>query len=668
MTWLPIFAHRPAARPSVLAILGLCVGLAGSALTLPDGRLHAQEGQDSQQVADSAAADSLPAEEPQEPPELTDLERARVIADSLLVARDSLEASIVEFPEMDPAAAQVRRIQAFRWLEEARTLIADLADLMTAMEQARIEAGRAEADTAGDEPAEDLSDEEQAEREAAEQAEAEAAEADAAMRAGIRSDLRGVMDWMDTRYRDAVQVNMDSRDSLQVRLDDATGEEEARIESQIRMHRSRLDTLLYLQEELLENAESMGVDVGADWRRLEQELVSRADGLVGALQLTLVDRSSLRTELRDAQRAGLSDAELSRIRTSIQARTRRIETLAYTLEATADLLDRRGYNTAPYRQLVIQSTGEVTGDILNVEVLKGILADMARAVVSWIERNGPTVFVRLLIVLVAIWLTRWAIRFLWWGIQLLGFVKLPRLAKDLVGRSLGPVGIIIGLGVGLTAIGVDTTTVLAGVGVLGVVVGFALQDSLANLAAGFFILVYQPYDVDDVIEVAGIVGTVRTMGLANTTLLTFDNRRLSIPNSKVWQNIIANRSAEPRRRAEAVIRIGLAEDVSRVQEVVLDALGAHELVLDDPAPSSHVAEAGASWLDLKVWAWTRNEDWWTITAALPAVLKAAFEEAGIEIPVPRQELTGWTDQPSTGSVTPSEPTPSDRPGPAASDP
>jgi small conductance mechanosensitive channel len=363
--------------------------------------------------------------------------------------------------------------------------------------------------------------------------------------------------------------------------------------------------------------------------------------------LAQIERDRLREELRDAQRARLSDAQTSTIRTDIQAMDRRIGDLSSALTNTSDLLDRRGFDSARYRRLVIQATGEVTGDILDWDVLRGLATDFVRSAVGWVRDHGPTMIVRFLIVLAFVVMGRVGIRLFWWAFRLLGLIHLPRLATTLVGRMLTPVGTIVGFGLGLMAIGVDPTTVLAGAGVLGVVVGFALQDSLSNLAAGFFILFYRPYDLDDVIEAAGVVGRVRSMGLANTTLVTFDNRRVSVPNAKIWGSVVANRSSEPTRRAESVARIGYQEDLGKVMDVVLGTLGDHDLVLEDPAPSAHVSGSGPSWLELKVWAWTRNEDWWTLTSTMPALIKAALQENGIDIPLPRQEIMGLgeTDAP-----------------------
>ena len=85
---------------------------------------------------------------------------------------------------------------------------------------------------------------------------------------------------------------------------------------------------------------------------------------------------------------------------------------------------------------------------------------------------------------------------------------------------------------------------LAGLGIAGFVIGFALQDTLSNFASGLMILFYRPFDVGDVIDSSGVFGEVSHMSLVNTTILTFDNQTLIVPNSKIWGNVIKNVTAQ----------------------------------------------------------------------------------------------------------------------------
>jgi small conductance mechanosensitive channel len=204
--------------------------------------------------------------------------------------------------------------------------------------------------------------------------------------------------------------------------------------------------------------------------------------------------------------------------------------------------------------------------------------------------------------------------------------------RDLIGRTLGPLASLLGLIAGLTFIGVQTTTLLAGLGIAGLVVGFALQDSISNLFAGFAILANRPYDLDDIVEVAGVIGTVRAMGLWTTTVMRFDGRRLLVPNRNIWGSSIENWTVEKRRRVECVARIGYEADLRKALAVLEQLLRDEPRVLDDPAPHVWVSDLHESWVELEVWGWVKSEDWWPLYSELRRLVRLKLEEEGIEMP------------------------------------
>jgi len=191
---------------------------------------------------------------------------------------------------------------------------------------------------------------------------------------------------------------------------------------------------------------------------------------------------------------------------------------------------------------------------------------------------------------------------------------------------------------GLWILGVNPTSLLAGVGVLGVIVGLALQDTLANLAAGVFILIYRPYDIDDIIQAGGVLGTVKAMGVANTTIVAFDNRRLYVPNRKIWSDVIENRSVERVRRVETTMSVSYDTDIDQAIQYVREILEEQEQVLKHPAPTVFVEEHSDSWVEIAIWPWVSTEHWWDMTMELPRILRRGLMEKGIEIPFPRQEV------------------------------
>jgi small conductance mechanosensitive channel len=278
------------------------------------------------------------------------------------------------------------------------------------------------------------------------------------------------------------------------------------------------------------------------------------------------------------------------------------------------------------------------------------MRDLLKDMWEWIKDNAPTLFVKLLIILVFVIVFRVAFHLGWWILRFIGLARLSRLVSDLVSRMINPFATILGLIGGLWFLGVNPTTLLAGVGVAGIIIGLALQDSLSNLAAGFFILVNRPFDVDDTIMGGGVLGTVKAMGLANTTIVTFDGRRLMVPNRKIWGEVIENRSAEPIRRVETTVRVSYSEDLDNALEILRDLCKNDERVLAAPEPLIFVSNLEDSWVEIAVRPWVRNKDWWPMLTDLPRLVRLRFAKEGIEIPYPRTDFSTPSDRtPGPGS-------------------
>ncbi len=449
-------------------------------------------------------------------------------------------------------------------------------------------------------------------------------------------------------YERSIEWNTGHLGRLRDRRSETPVEGLPELEADIQEARDRLNAVVAGQMRVLTGVESLGLVTEDHWTRLERFLVGRVESLVGRLQIAVAARERLETQVGDAVRAGAPESEIATLRARLQAAQQRVRGIANSLDSTADLLDQRGFETVEYRRFVIRATGEVTGDVLNPRVLLGLLLDLSGGIWNWFRNNAPTLLARLFIIVAFIVLFRVGFRLGWRLFDKLGLVKLSRLLADLVERLLRPLATILGLFTGLFVLGVNPTTLLAGVGVAGIIIGLALQDSLSNLAAGVFILATRPFDVDDVIRGGGVTGTVRAMGLATTTVVTFDNRRLMVPNRKIWGEVIENRSAEQVRRVDVTVKIGYGEDLDRAIGILRDLLDEHEKVLENPEPLIFVGKLADSWLELEVRPWVKTEDWWPVLTELPRLVRLRFAKEGIEIPIPRREL-----------VTPSEGEPHD---------
>jgi len=190
----------------------------------------------------------------------------------------------------------------------------------------------------------------------------------------------------------------------------------------------------------------------------------------------------------------------------------------------------------------------------------------------------------------------------------------------------------------LEQLGIDTTSALAIFGAAGLAVGLAVKDSLSNFAAGVMIAFFQPFKLDHYIEAAGTAGTVMEVGMFNSTLLTPDNKQVIVPNRLVYNDTIVNYSAEETRRVDIVFGIGYEDDINKARELIESVLAADERILKDPAPVVAVNELADSSVNFVVRPWVKADDYWDVRFALMERIKLIFDENGISIPYPQQDV------------------------------
>jgi small conductance mechanosensitive channel len=181
--------------------------------------------------------------------------------------------------------------------------------------------------------------------------------------------------------------------------------------------------------------------------------------------------------------------------------------------------------------------------------------------------------------------------------------------------------------------------------------GFALQDTFANFAAGAMILLYHPYDIGDIIEAAGAMGTVKKMSLVSTTILTFDNQTLVVPNKKMWGDVIRNITAEALRRVDLIFPASYESDVASVEALLKEIVDGHGQVLKEPAPLIKLHQLADSSVNYAVRVWARQEDYWDVYWDITRAVKLRFDEAGIEIPYPQREVHVNAPADPTGDTT-----------------
>lgn len=190
----------------------------------------------------------------------------------------------------------------------------------------------------------------------------------------------------------------------------------------------------------------------------------------------------------------------------------------------------------------------------------------------------------------------------------------------------------------LATMGINTASIITVLGTCGVAVGLALKDSLGNLASGMLIIVNKPFKTGDFIDAAGTSGTVSTINLFNTVLLTTDNKEVVVPNGLLSSGNIINYSAMDTRRVDLEFSISYSTDFRRAREIVLDLCALHEMVLDNPEPFCRVSKHADSAIILTTRVWVKTEDYWTVFYDLTEQVKTEFDTQGIAIPFPQLDV------------------------------
>ena len=184
----------------------------------------------------------------------------------------------------------------------------------------------------------------------------------------------------------------------------------------------------------------------------------------------------------------------------------------------------------------------------------------------------------------------------------------------------------------LQDLGVNLTPVIAGLGVSGVVLGLALQETIASFFCGLIIAVKRPFEIGDYVSIGGTEGTVKTMDIMGISLTSGDNKLITMSNKNVWGSVIINTSALDKRRIDMVIPVAYDTDLEKAKGVITGLLSSYSEVLKDPEMKIEVHTLADSSINFIVRPWTANADYWTVYWRFQKEIVEAFRANGIEIP------------------------------------
>lgn len=271
--------------------------------------------------------------------------------------------------------------------------------------------------------------------------------------------------------------------------------------------------------------------------------------------------------------------------------------------------------------------------------------DAAEQILALVTAYGLDFVAAILTLIFGIWLSRRVSRLT--ADWLSRVDRLDRTLVPIMAALVRYAGLTLTIVITLGNFGVETTSIIAVLGAAGLAVGLALQGTLSNVAAGLMLLFLRPFRIGDWVEAAGVSGSVREIGLFTTTIDTFDNVYISIPNSSIWSSNIINHARYGTRRMDLDIGIGYDSSLDTA-ETALMSLAADPRVLSDPAPRFLVVSYGDSAINVRLRAYASYDDFFDLYWDLNRRLKGVLDEHGIEIPFPQRVIHNLDDRSVAG--------------------
>lgn len=231
----------------------------------------------------------------------------------------------------------------------------------------------------------------------------------------------------------------------------------------------------------------------------------------------------------------------------------------------------------------------------------------------------------------------------WWLARLAGKLTKKAMAKGpmdpLAASFVGSVvKAIVLLVTGISAVArlqVDITSLVAALGAAGLTASFALQGSLSNFVSGMQIIFTRPFKMGDYLSFEGYEGTVKRIEVLYTVLATFDNKEVVVPNSKMTGSVVVNFTSNGTRRLDLAYGVSYQSDLPEVKSILEKLSQEDSRVLQDPAPVIAVGEWKDSSVTVVMKLWCRQEEYWNLYYAMQEAVKAAFDQAGVQIPFPQ---------------------------------
>jgi small conductance mechanosensitive channel len=379
--------------------------------------------------------------------------------------------------------------------------------------------------------------------------------------------------------------------------------------------------------------------------RFDLDASPAIDFMTGTLTDTAANRSIfLELAINDVATLRAAAATLpnnSGLADRLSAAETRVQMTARAMQEIIRLMNALDLNTRLHRQQILKLTGEITTDVLDVGIMANLVKEWTANIVSLVAIEGPKLVFRLLLVMFILFVFFQFSKLVKTGAEralTASRLQISHLLRRMIVSTVRNLVIIIGVLLAISQVGISLGPLLAGLGIAGFIIGFALQDTLSNFASGIMILLYRPFDVGDVVEAGGVSGKVSHMSLVSTTFMTFDNQKLVVPNNSIWREVITNLTAQRTRRVDLVFGISYGDDIDKAEKVLHEVVNAHDAVLEDPEPLIKLHELAESSVNFIVRPWVKTDDYWSTYWDLTKAVKQRFDKEGISIPFPQRDV------------------------------
>ncbi|MGD8262802.1 MAG: mechanosensitive ion channel [Desulfobacterales bacterium] len=342
--------------------------------------------------------------------------------------------------------------------------------------------------------------------------------------------------------------------------------------------------------------------------------------------------------------AGVSEVQIKVLTAEGDEKTKLLETVNKLKEEQTALTDRL--------KVVIEELKSKGGETKDYEsyitAISGVEVNVSDASATWTVISGwltsteggirwaKNIFFFLVIILISWILSKVVSKAVEKAVA--NIKSASELLKEFIVNISRKAILLVGFVVALSMLEVNVGPLLAAIGAVGFIMGFALQGTLSNFAAGIMILIYRPYDVGDLVDVGGILGKVDAMTIVSTTLRKPDNQKVVIPNNMIWGDIITNITGTSKRRVDLVFGIGYSDDIAKAQKILEDILANNESILKDPEPVVKVHELADSSVNFVVRPWVETDNYWDVYWDITRAVKERFDAEGVSIPFPQRDV------------------------------